>query len=203
MRSAEDALSQWDSDPGAEFPRIVSGIYSGTAMLNRLLSRKGRRIGAIVTAGQEDYLKFERGIQTYLGYSYSDRLHIATHHHNEPLVPRDRMKGVRGRIDVMGEEVLPLREEEVRDAAEQLLDDGVEGIVVSLLFSYRNAEHEIRVGEILEEVKASRSLDGDVPGLPLQHALPDAPRPAAAELHPDRGLRGRAVPRARSRRCAT
>ena len=151
MRSSEDALAQWGSDPGTEFPRIVSGIYSGTAMLNRLLSRKGRRIGAIVTAGQEDYLKFERGIQTYLGYSYSDRLHIATHHHNEPLVPRDRMKGVRGRIDVMGQEVLPLREEEVRAATTELLDDEVEGIVVSLLFSYRNAEHEIRVGEILEE----------------------------------------------------
>ena len=151
MRSAEDALDQWGSEPPREFPRIVSGIYSGTAMLNRLLSRKGRRIGVIVTAGQEDYLKFERGIQTYLGYSYSDRLHIATHHHNEPLVPRERMKGVRGRIDVLGQEVLPLREEEVRTAAAELLDDDVEGIVVSLLFSYRNAEHEIRVGEILEE----------------------------------------------------
>ena len=158
MRSAEDALTQWGSDPGTEFPRIVSGIYSGTAMLNRLLSRKGRRIGVIVTAGQEDYLKFERGIQTYLGYSYSDRLHIATHHHNEPLVPRDRMKGVRGRIDVMGQEVLPLREEEVRTAAAELLDDEVEGIVVSLLFSYRNAEHEIRVGEILEEAMNGRRV---------------------------------------------
>ncbi len=158
MRSAEDALGQWDSDPPSEFPRIVSGIYSGTAMLNRLLARKGRRIGAIVTAGQEDYLKFERGIQTYLGYSYSDRLHIATHHHNEPLVPRDRMKGVRGRIDVMGQEVLPLREVEVRTAAAELLDDDVEGIVVSLLFSYRNAEHEIRVGEILEEEMNGRRV---------------------------------------------
>jgi N-methylhydantoinase A/acetone carboxylase beta subunit len=163
MRSAEDALGQWESTPAAEFPSIVSGIYSGTAMLNRLLSRKGRRIGAIVTAGQEDYLKFERGIQTYLGYSYADRLHIATHHHNDPIVPRERMKGVRGRIDVMGEEVLPLREEEVREAAADLLADEVEGIVVSLLFSYRNAEHEIRVGEILEEIKTERGLNGDVP----------------------------------------
>ena len=55
----------------------------------------------------------ERGIQTYLGFSYSDRLHIATHHHNAPIVERDLMKGVRGRIDVMGEEVLPLREADV------------------------------------------------------------------------------------------
>ncbi|MBA2342991.1 MAG: hydantoinase/oxoprolinase family protein [Thermoleophilaceae bacterium] len=163
MESAVDALEQWGSDPGETFPRIVSGIYSGTAMLNRLLQRQGRRIGAIVTAGHEDYLKLERGIQTYLGYSYSDRLHIATHFHNEPLVPRELMKGVRGRIDVMGQEVLPLREQDVREAAAELLDAGVEGICVSLLCSYRSAEHEIRVGEILEEEKQNRSLDGDVP----------------------------------------
>ena len=106
------------------------GSTRGTAMLNRLLSRSGRDIGAIVTAGNEDYLRIERGIQTYLGFSYSDRLHLATHHHNEPIVPREQMKGVRGRIDVMGTEVLPLREADVREAAAELLDAGVEGICI-------------------------------------------------------------------------
>ncbi len=163
MSSARDALEQWDTVPERAFPGVVSGIFSGTAMLNRLLSRKGLAIGAIVTAGQEDYLQIERGIQTYLGYPYSDRLHIATHHHNEPIVPRDRVKGVRGRIDVFGEEVLPLREEDVREAAAELLDAGVEGICVCLLFSYRSAEHELRVAEILEEEKGARGVDGEVP----------------------------------------
>src|SRR2546422_6453614 len=122
MESARDALEQWEATPEGAFGRVASGIYSGTAMLNRLLSRQGLEIGAIVTAGQEDYLKIERGIQTYLGYSYSDRLHLATHHHNPPLVPRERMKGVRGRIDVFGEEVAPLREQDAREAAPELLD---------------------------------------------------------------------------------
>ncbi|MGZ5311638.1 MAG: hydantoinase/oxoprolinase family protein [Solirubrobacterales bacterium] len=163
MASAVDALEQWGSSPEEAFPGIASGIFSGTAMLNRLLSRQGLEIGAIVSAGQEDYLRIERGIQTYLGYSYSDRLHLATHHHNPPLVPRERVRGVRGRIDVFGEEILPLREADVREAAAALLDAGVEGIVVSLLFSYRNAEHELRVGEILEEVKAGHGANGNVP----------------------------------------
>ena len=70
MASAEDALEQWGMAPEDAFPGIASGIFSGTAMLNRLLSRTGRNIGAIVTAGQEDYLVIERGIQTYLGFSY-------------------------------------------------------------------------------------------------------------------------------------
>jgi acetone carboxylase, beta subunit len=160
MASAEDALGQWGMSPEQGFPRIASGIFSGTAMLNRLLSRSGRRIGAIVTAGQEDYLVIERGIQTYLGFSYSDRLHIATHHHNPPIVPRELMRGVRGRIDVTGQEVLPLREADVREAASALLDAGVEGICICLLCSYRNAEHEIRVAGIVEEVKSERGANG-------------------------------------------
>jgi acetone carboxylase, beta subunit len=163
MASARDALGQWGSVPDEAFGELASGIYSGTAMLNRLLSRQGRRIGAIVTAGQEDYLELERGIQTFLGFSYADRLHIATHHHNPPLVPRELVFGVRGRIDGFGEEALPLREADAREAAAVLLDAAVDGIVVSLLFSYRNGAHELRVGEILAEEKAKRGLDGEVP----------------------------------------
>jgi acetone carboxylase beta subunit len=163
IASARDALGQWDSTPAEGFPTIVSGIYSGTAMLNRLLQRQGLRIGCIVNAGHEDYLRLERGVQTHLGFSYADRLHVATHFHNEPLIARERMKGVRGRIDVFGDEVLPLREQDAVEAAIELLDDGVEGIVVSLLFSYRNPGHELRVGEIIEQEKAKRGIDGAVP----------------------------------------
>jgi N-methylhydantoinase A/acetone carboxylase beta subunit len=175
MESANDALDQWSSTPAESFPAIASGIYSGTAMLNRLLSRTGRRIGAIVSAGQEDYLRIERGIQTYLGFSYSDRLHLATHFHNEPIVERGLMKGVRGRIDVIGAEVLPLREADVREAATELLEAEVEGICICLLFGYRNAEHEIRAAEIVAEVKAERAA---------ANGAADVPVYLASELYP-------------------
>ena len=71
--------------------------------------------------------------------------------------------GVRGRIDVFGEEILPLRDADAREAAAALLDAGVKGICVSLLFSYRNPQHEQRVEEIVEEVKAERGMNGEVP----------------------------------------
>ena len=148
MTSTRDALGYWGLEAEQALPRIASGIYSGTAMLNRLLERKGRRVGVIVTAGIEDTLRLERGIQTYLGYPYSDRLHVATHYHNEPLVPRELVKGVRGRIDLFGDEAIPLYEEEVQEAVKELADAGVEGIVVNLLYSYRNAAHEEKVREI-------------------------------------------------------
>ena len=35
MASARDALAHWDTEPEAAMPQIVSGIYSGTAMINR------------------------------------------------------------------------------------------------------------------------------------------------------------------------
>jgi acetone carboxylase, beta subunit len=163
LRSADDALAQWGSDVATAFPQVASGIFSGTAMLNRLLSRQGLRIGAIVTAGHEDVLRIERAVQTYLGFPYGDRLHVATHHHNPPLVPRELVLGVRGRIDLFGEEVLPLREEDARTAARTLLDAGVAGIVIGLLSSYRNGAHEQRVAAIVREEIAARGLDGDAP----------------------------------------
>ncbi len=163
LESAEDAFRQWDATSEQHFPGIVSGVFSGTAMLNRLLSRKGLKVGAIVTAGQEDMLQMERAIQTYLGYSYSDRLHVATHFHNEPLIPRDRVHGARGRIDLFGNEVLKLREEDVREATESLLEAGVEGIVVCFLFSYRNPAHEAQAKAIVEAVKEAHGVDGEVP----------------------------------------
>ncbi|MDQ6915053.1 MAG: hydantoinase/oxoprolinase family protein [Actinomycetota bacterium] len=158
MASARDALRYWGAEPEEAMPRIVSGIYSGTAMLNRLLERKGRRVGVIVTGGMEDALRLERGIQTYLGYPYSDRLHVATHHHNEPLVPRELVKGVRERIDMFGEVAIPLYEDEARAAVEELHDAGVEGIVVNLLYSYRNSEHEDRIRALAEEVAPDMPL---------------------------------------------
>src|SRR5438445_9456295 len=80
-----------------------------------------------------------------------------------PIVPRERMMGVRGRIDVFGDEVLPLREADAHEAARAVLADGVEGIVISRLFSYRNPAHEKRIAEIVAEEKAAAGVDGSVP----------------------------------------
>jgi N-methylhydantoinase A/oxoprolinase/acetone carboxylase beta subunit len=41
-------------------------------------------------------------------------------------------------------------------SAAALLDAGVDGIVVSLLFSYRNAEHELPVAILAEQRRPAR-----------------------------------------------
>jgi acetone carboxylase beta subunit len=162
INSTQDALRYWNLSLEEGISSTRSGIFSGTAMLNRLLQRQGQRLGCIVTAGMEDYLRMERAIQTYLGYSYSDRIHVVTHTHNDPLVPRERMLGVRGRINVFGQEVIPLYEQEVRDSVNSLLDREVAGIVVCLLFSYKNPAHEQRIREIAGEIMQARGVQDHV-----------------------------------------
>jgi len=161
IRSAADALQQWGTTPEASFAHVAAGIYSGTAMLNRLLSRQGQRLGVIVSKGQEDYFLLERGVQTYLGFSYSDRLHVITHHHNDPIVPKSRMRGVFGRIDIFGEEVLPLQEQDVREMVRQLLDQDLQALCICLLNAYRNPAHEKETARIAQEVMEEKG--GRVP----------------------------------------
>jgi N-methylhydantoinase A/oxoprolinase/acetone carboxylase beta subunit len=152
FNSIKDALGYWEMDPKEAFPAIRSGVYSGTAMINRLLERKGNRVGLLVTAGMEDSLVLERGVQTHLGFSYSDKLHVATHHHNPPLIPREFIRGVPERIDLFGDTVIPLNEGEIRKGIRELMALEVDSLCICLLHAYRNPAHEMTVRDIAEEI---------------------------------------------------
>ncbi len=152
INSAKDALTYWDTTVQAEFPKLLAGVYSGTAMLNRLVQRRGRRVGLIVNKGMEDFHRMGRAIQAYLGYSYSDRLHINTHRYDPPLVPRELTRGVTERVDLFGNVVIPLYEHEIEPAVYDLLKMDVEAIVISLLHSYRYPQHERKVRDIAQEM---------------------------------------------------
>ena len=84
IASAEDAANAW----GISLQELFSGVnvvlYSGTGMLNTLLSRTGRKLGLITTKGLEDMILMGRGLQAWADYSYADRLHAVTHHHPDP-----------------------------------------------------------------------------------------------------------------------
>ncbi|MBA4602657.1 hydantoinase/oxoprolinase family protein [Thermoactinomyces sp. AMNI-1] len=152
INSAKDALSYWDTSVETEFPKLLAGVYSGTAMLNRLVQRRGRRVGLIVNKGMEDFHRMGRAIQAYLGYSYSDRLHINTHRYDPPLVPGELTRGVTERVDLFGNVVIPLYEHEVEPAVRELLEMDVQAIVISLLHSYRYPAHERKVRDIAREM---------------------------------------------------
>ena len=159
LNSAKDALSLWNTNMEEEFPSLLAGVYSGTAMLNRLVSRVGRRVGLIVNKGMEDNHRMGRGLQSFLGYSYSDKIHINTHHFDPPLVPRKWTVGVTERVDLFGNVVIPLYEHEIQPAIQKLIDDDVEAIVISLLHSYKYPTHERKIRDIAEQLIAQSNKD--------------------------------------------
>ncbi len=163
--SLEDAFSQWgvtlDGGANGVLKPLKVSIYTGTTMLNTLLQRRGKKVGLIITKGFEDSFVVERGFQTVAGYSYADRLHTVTHAHNPPLVPRRLVKGATERVDLFGKAVIPLYENEVRDAVKELVGAGVDAIAILFLFSYINPAHEQAAARIA--CKTMKKLGREVP----------------------------------------
>jgi acetone carboxylase beta subunit len=107
----------------------------------------------------EDNHRMGRGLQSFLGYSYSDKIHINTHHFDPPLVPRKWTVGVTERVDLFGNVVIPLYEHEIRPAIQKLIDEDVEAIVISLLHSYKYPTHERKIRDIAERIIAQSNKD--------------------------------------------
>jgi N-methylhydantoinase A/acetophenone carboxylase len=136
-------------------PRIDVVRYSTTVAMNRLIERRGPRVGLITTEGHEDAVLIGRGAQWTDGTRLAERRNLAAQHKPEPLVPRRLIVGVKERIDSTGKVMRPLDEDDVRRKLRILMERGARAIVVSLLWSFMNPDHERRVREIIrEEYKA-------------------------------------------------
>ncbi|GHQ36127.1 hydantoinase/oxoprolinase family protein [Helicobacter pylori] len=152
--SSQDALSHWQSDVNKVYPELITCVYSGTAMLNRVVQRRGMEVGLICNKGFEQMHSMGRALQSYLGYALEERLHINTHKYDDPLIPLKRIRGVTERTDVKGQVVIPVRQEEVKVAVKELLEAGTKAIVICLLQSHKNAESERIVRDIaLKEIE--------------------------------------------------
>lgn len=149
--SSIDALAEWKLKVDDVFPELLTCVYSGTAMLNRVVQRKGLDVGLMCNRGFEDIHSMGRAAQSYLGYALEERIHLNCHRYDEPLVPLSRTRGVTERTDVQGQVVIPLREDEVRVATRELVARGSKAIVISLLQSHKNEQSEQRARDICRE----------------------------------------------------
>jgi N-methylhydantoinase A/oxoprolinase/acetone carboxylase beta subunit len=132
-------------------PAIDMIRYSTTIALNRLIEKKGPRLGLITTEGHEDVVLIGRGAQWIDGTRVAERRNLAIQKKPEPLIPRDHIVGVKERIDSRGQIVRPLDEEDVRAKVRTLVNRGVRGFVVSLLWGFLNPVHEKRIKEIIRD----------------------------------------------------
>lgn len=160
VNSIKDAFERWnlnwDKDAERIFPALMAAVYSGTTMLNTLLTRSGKKVGIIITKGFEDSLIHERGGGVHAGYGFQDKMHKVAHIHNEPFVPKKLIRGVTERVSMFGEQVIPIYEQEVQQSVMDLLDRDVEGIAIMFLFSYLNPIHELTAAGIARGIMQAR-----------------------------------------------
>ena len=124
-------------------PRDVDYFTHGTTVgVNAVVQRKGLRLGLITTRHFEDVLDLAR-LKGPDMYNLLSKRPV-------PLVPRERVFGVVERMTAEGLVETPVDEASVLEAAASLQRAGCEGVVVSLLHSYRNPAHEHEVKAIVE-----------------------------------------------------
>src|SRR4029079_6384990 len=128
--------------------RDVTGVFHGTtAATNAVLEHSGAVTGMITTRGFRDVVHIGRH-QRPLHYSVMQDIPWQA----KPFVRRRHRKVVTERIlPPTGEILTPLDENDVRAAARELRDEGVEAVAVCFLFSYLNPEHERRAAAIVRE----------------------------------------------------
>jgi N-methylhydantoinase A len=128
--------------------RDVTGVFHGTtAATNAVLEHSGALTGMITTRGFRDVVHIGRH-QRPLHYSVMQDIPWQA----KPFVRRRHRKVVTERIvPPTGEVLTPLDEDDVRAAARELREDGVEAVAVCFLFSYLNPDHERRAAEIVRE----------------------------------------------------
>jgi N-methylhydantoinase A len=139
-----------------------------TVATNTLINQSGARVGVITTKGFEETLYMMRGSAYCQGLPPEAWCHKPQNTRPFDLVPRDQIVGITERVDKAGETVVPLNEDEVREAAHFLVKTKkCETIAVFFLWSFRNPQNEKRAGEIILDVFPELYVDLSHEVLPM------------------------------------
>lgn len=140
---------------GSNVEHIDSVVIGTTVVTNALLEGSLPRTALLTTRGFRDVLEIAR-MERASSYDLLRR-------RPAPLVPRHLRFEVPERVAENGEVIHELEEGSVVATLRRLRDAGVESVAVCLLFSFANARHERRIGEIVsQELKVPVSLSSDV-----------------------------------------
>lgn len=145
---AINALSKLEIAPAS----ISELIHGSTVATNAVLERKGARLAMLVTNGTRDILSLQR----------HDRKSIYNLQYRkpEPIIERNHIFEIGGRIAADGTIVEPLDEASIRALLDQIITSAnYDVIVICLLNSYVNTAHEAKVKQI------ALSLDAGITAL--------------------------------------
>jgi N-methylhydantoinase A len=151
---AEGVLAACEAAAGL-FASSVEGLLSRTerlalgttAVTNLIATGTGRTVGLLTTRGFEDLVPLGRG------YRRSEGGWLVP---PPTIVPRNRIVGIDERCDRAGSVVRRVGDDEVAAATEHLVREcGVESLVVSFLWSFRNPANEVRAAALAAEAHPS------------------------------------------------
>jgi N-methylhydantoinase A len=133
------------ANAGATTDSVIGLAHGTTVATNALLQGEINSLGLIVNAGFRHILEIARqSVPEGYGNSYfwvkPDR-----------IVPLQLVREAGGRLDFRGNQLRPLDEASVREAARYFRKHGVRAIGICLLHSYANDAHERRAAEIVAE----------------------------------------------------
>ncbi len=158
MRAVEDISEELGTSVDELLGNTDAIRYATTLGTNALIERSGPRLGLITTLGHESTVPIGRCRQWGDGLPASMTRDLARAQRPEPLVPPEQIIGLRERLDWKGDVLIPLDRDEVRERIQDLVDLGVRGFVVALLFGHVNPAHELLVREVIEEEYPSAYL---------------------------------------------
>lgn len=127
----------------AESDLCINGTTVG---LNALIQHKGSPVGLICTKGHEDSIEIRLGHKED-GFRYDPDYLPAV-----MLSPRFLRKGIRERILSNGKIKTHINKNDVKEACKNFIDEGINTVAISFVWSVLNQEHENIAEEIVKEM---------------------------------------------------
>ena len=141
VRGIRDLMGLGPTDPIP--PGSIRDVKMGTTVAtNALLERKGDRTVLAITEGFGDALRI----------GYQNRPKLFALDIVLPELLHEAVVEVPERLGADGEVVTPLDEATTRRRLEEAFAIGIRSIAIVLMHGYRYNDHEIRVGEIAEQI---------------------------------------------------
>ena len=162
-RGVMDAVTEAASAVGVDTQELLGQTtlfkHGSTVATNALITHSGCTVGLITTKGFEDTTEIMRAIGRVDGLSDDEIKHVTWITKPEPFVARERVIGVRERMDYQGNEILPLNWDDVTDAIRRLMEEEkVDAIAVSLMHAWANPKHEEEVRALTAEADPHRKV---------------------------------------------
>ena len=128
-------------------------IYHGcTVGTNALVENKVARVGLLGTRGHTDTI-FHMRAGARLKWMPSHYIaHVAMQTKPAPLVPKHLCASIDERVTFDGKVLVGLNEDRARDGIQGLIEQKVEAIAISLVWSTANPAHERRLREIVRQM---------------------------------------------------